>query len=581
MEPMNDLRTRRRASARLSAAAIVLAALSSCASAPAGSGATAPSSGAAATAAASAGPAPTQTARSGSPEVSAPDKGAAQVKASSQGAAKQATQVAPQAAAGTGPATPAATQPPAKAVEKPAAKAAAKSSGAAAKAAKASAAATAAAAPVEMDGYFKESMADYRSQTLPNGAVLAIKRRAGPAAAAASIVLAGEWRDDPAAAGFGYLALAAAARSVEAAGGKVVLGDGEDDGFLSARLSCPSDRMAEALGLLAGALASGSIPEDAFEAALAEARIAERRDSGDHALRLRSELAAARRGPGASGAPLRGTAASLGAATRESVGRYWSLRSPSARLCVAVVGDFDPAAMAASLGPSLGALPFGAGTAAVAAARGGADQGKSPEAPWFEAMPDQSLAGQALVRGEFPVPSPSSPDYPALLVAAAARDDLVRDALGGSRATILSGAGLDASLTLRVASAPAAAKAAADASAAELAAGRCLDLASGGGRRGAIADSLGAYKARALAACYGASASSEGMAASIAADLASGGDGAAIFRMSSRIKAVKADDVARVSRRYLLEGAWAAVGDPALVSDLRPEDFAGKPQAKP
>jgi predicted Zn-dependent peptidase len=75
------------------------------------------------------------------------------------------------------------------------------------------------------------------------------------------------------------------------------------------------------------------------------------------------------------------------------------------------------------------------------------------------------------------------------------------------------------------------------------------------------------------------------MAARIAYDLSSGGDGAALFRLSSRLKAVRAEDVSRAAKRWLIESpsAWIALGDPSLLSGLSPAAFVprGSAPSKP
>jgi predicted Zn-dependent peptidase len=433
--------------------------------------------------------------------------------------------------------------------------------------------------------YLDASLADYRRETLPNGAALAVKRQAGRKTAAARILLA---RDCGAAnaseAGYDALALSAAARSaagsepgsVERAAAKAGASIElrlDEYGGAALELLCPSESMAGLLGLVARALASPAFASEDFGRALREARVAERREAGDPLARASSELRGELYRGRPEGLPPRGTAASLAAATRDKVMRYWSSHFGPERLSIVVVGDFGPEDFAREL-----ELPFGA------IARGALlPWAPMPSIhPWFKALPLSGTPGQALLRGEFGAPQASSPDYPAMTVALAMLDDLLVKVLGGGEGlaysawTSLSAAEApSASLTVYRTGDPAAAKAAVDGAIADIASGLCVDATSATGGIGSVGRSLEAYKSRAITSIYEKSASSEGMAARIARDLASGGDGTALFRMSGRIAAVKAEDVVRVARERLLEGpsAWVALGDPELVLGLSSSAF--------
>jgi zinc protease len=425
--------------------------------------------------------------------------------------------------------------------------------------------------PVEMDDYFKASFSDYRRKTLSNGASVAVKRQSGRRNAVARIALARDADEDAPRSGYAALAMAAAARSVPAKGFSAGLARDEWE-QVALEISCPPERMDEVLGLVAKALAAPSFTAKDFDAALGEARVAERREAGDPFARARAELRSARYRADPRGLPPWGTTASLAAATREDVMRYWAELFSAERVSVAVVGDFDPATFIGAIESAFGSLPRGKSSTGVAA------RASAPVVPWFKALAASSTPAQALLRGEYSSPEASSPDYPAMIVALAALDDLVLDALRGTRTGISSSATPETSVSLFGSADPAAMKSAVDGAAAELAGGRCLDPGSPDGKHAALGASLEAYKARAIASFYAGAASSEGMAARIACDMVSGGDGAAMFRMSSRIGAVRAEDVPRVARRYLLEGssAWVALGDPALVLGLSPESFASR-----
>jgi predicted Zn-dependent peptidase len=446
--------------------------------------------------------------------------------------------------------------------------------------------------------YLDASLADYRRETLPNGAVLAVKRQAGRKTAAARILLARDCRAANASeAGYDALALSTAARSaagsepgsVERAAAKAGASIElrlDDCGDAALELLCPSESMASLLGLVARALASPAFASEDFGPALREARVAERREAGDPLARASSELRGELYRGRPEGLPPRGTAASLAAATRDKVMRYWSSHFGSGRLSIVVVGDFEPEDFARELELPFGAIAKGASLPLGGEdAQGGSQRSRAPMPPihpWFKALPLSGTPGQALLRGEFGAPGASSPDYPAMTVALAMLDDLLIEVLGGggglgySAWTSLSAAAApSASLTVYRTGDPAAAKAAVDGAIADIARGLCVDATSAAGGIGPIERSLEAYKSRAMTSIYAKSASSEGMAARIARDLASGGDGTALFRMSGRIAAVKAEDVVRVARERLLEGpsAWVALGDPELVLGLSSSAF--------
>jgi zinc protease len=444
------------------------------------------------------------------------------------------------------------------------------------------------------EAYLKAALADYLRERLPNGATLAVKRQAGRKTAAARIALARDGRGAEAAeAGYEALALSTAARAAAgSAPGSVALAafaagaslelklDDYDD--VALEIVGPPESMAGLLRLVARALASPAfLPED-FDRALREARVAERRESGDPLVRAGSELRADLYRDHPYGLPPGGTAASLASATRDNVMRYWSERFRPERLVVVVVGDFEGAALARALEGDFGALPPGA---AAASASGPARAPSPPDLPirsWFKALPVSGSPGSALLRGEFGAPVASSPDYPAMNVALAMLDDLLMEALRGGKGlaygawTKLSAASAPStSLTVYKTGDPASAKAAVDGAIADIAGGLCIDATSSAGALGRVERSLEAYKSRSITAVYAKSASCEGMAARIARDLAAGGDGTAMFRMAERIASVKAEDVVRVARQRLLEGpsAWIALGDPALVLALSPSAF--------
>ena len=428
--------------------------------------------------------------------------------------------------------------------------------------------------------YLDAALADYWREVLPNGATMAVKRQSGRRTAAARIVLARDVAGKAKDAGLEALALSAVAKSPAGSGyGSVELaafkaGGGvelklEDYDDVALEIVCPVEALAGILELAARSLASPSFPKGDFDRALREARVAERRESGDPLLRAAAELRSGMYRGHPYGVPPRGTANNLASVTREDLLRFWSSRFGAERLAVVIVADIDPRELARRLGPAFAALP-----------KRNASQAKVaplPIRPWFKALSLSATPGTAVMRGEFSAPDPSTDDYAALTVALAMLDDLLLEGLRGQKGlaygawTRLSAAAApSASLTVFKTGNPAAAKTAVDAAIATLSGGLCLGVDDAGGRLGPIARSLEAYKLRAITASYSKGASSQGMAARIARDLAAGGDGTALFRMAGRIRAVGAEDVVRVARQRLLEGpsGWVALGDPDLVLGL-------------
>jgi predicted Zn-dependent peptidase len=435
--------------------------------------------------------------------------------------------------------------------------------------------------------YLDASLADYARESLPCGAALAVKRQAGRKGAAAWLLLARDGREAASEAGYDALAMAAAGRAAARPGAAVELR--LDDDEVALELLCPAEAMAENLGLVARALSSPGFSGEDFDLSLREARIAERREAGDPLLRAAAELRASLYRDPSSGLPPRGTAASLAAATKESVMRHWSERFDAGRLSIAVVGDFEPRGLARGLERELeGAFGGLARGRSVRAPGGGPPAEGAPAIrPSFRALALSGMPGQALLRGEYAAPEPSSPDYPAMAVALSMLDDLLSENLrlgrgparGAAWTRLSAGAVPSASVIVHRTGDPAAAKEAVDRAIADLARGLCIDASSASGALAPVARGLEAYKLRAIASTYARSASSEGMAARIASDLASGGDGTALFRMAARIGEVRAEDVVRVARQRLLEGpsAWVALGDPELVLALSPAAFALAP----
>jgi predicted Zn-dependent peptidase len=449
--------------------------------------------------------------------------------------------------------------------------------------------------------YLDTALSDYWLERLPNGTKVAIKRQAGRKTAAARIILGRGSREvESSEAGYDALAFWAALRAAGRSAFAPAAGSPEPAAFkggssmelkidsdddVAVEILCPTSDAASLLKTVADSLATRSFSQADFDAVLREARVAERRVSGDPLVRAADELRAVRYGDRPYNFPSRGTAASLARATRESVMRYWTNSFAPERLFVVVVGDFEPRTLAWELATSFGGLAPALAGGDRASGSSSENASEPPIKPWFKALPLAATPGAAVLYGEFGAPAASSADYPALAVALAMLDDLLFERMRGSKGTngiangswsrLSTGATHLASVTVYKTGDPIAAKAAVDAAIADLGSGLCLDPSSRDGELGTISTSIETYKSRALAATYARSDSSADIAASIAADLASGGDGTALFRMAERIEEVKSEDVRRVARERLIDGpsAWIALGDPDLVLPLSSASF--------
>jgi predicted Zn-dependent peptidase len=505
-----------------------------------------------------------------SPSVSTSTPGPAQPPASPQVQAPSAPRPAASAA---GPAPPATAGPPP--AQEPSAPAPTQESAGPALAARPDPSATAVAAAPKLPSprppppgaagpghrrpaYLEAALADYRRESLPNGAVLAIKRQAERPRAVARLVLAraagARAEEDALALGAELLGplsdLAGSLRIIREEGGEVGL-----------ELSSPADSLEGLLSRLAAELAAPGFSAADLALAQRRARVAERREAGDPLLRAQALLLHAERGDGSK---------ERSPASLEALRLYWAGSFSAERLSIVIVGDLDPRRLAASLAPSLGALPGRRPAPALPSAAPAARSLASPRSD-FLTIPLSATPGRALLRVEFASPSPSSPDFAALGLAFAMLEDLLPDP---SRTRLRLGFP-SASITLYGLDRPAAARAAIETAIALLASGSCPDPSAGGGSVQPLALGMKTYKARALASWYARAASSEGMAALISRDLAAGGDGSAPFSMGSRMGETRAEDILRVVRQRLIEtpASWVLAGDPAVM------DKAARPGA--
>lgn len=171
------------------------------------------------------------------------------------------------------------------------------------------------------------------------------------------------------------------------------------------------------------------------------------------------------------------------------------------------------------------------------------------------------------VRALFSAPERGRPEYAALAVGLVMIDDLVMEELRNGSATssaysaytrLSQAAAPSASLSIRGATSAAKAKSAFTRAAALVAEGECLGVSG----IAPIEAVIEGYKGRALGRIYANGAKAIDIAERVARDLAAGGDGSWYFRMAARVAAAKPEDISRIVRERIVEGAssWLASG---------------------
>ncbi len=90
-----------------------------------------------------------------------------------------------------------------------------------------------------------------------------------------------------------------------------------------------------------------------------------------------------------------------------------------------------------------------------------------------------------------------------------------------------------------------------------------------------IADALPFYKASFLSQFYSGQQTNTTIASQIASSIIYNGDYRDYLLIIDRINAVTADDVVRVTKKYLINNPtlWIVLGDPALLTDVKKDDF--------
>jgi zinc protease len=287
-----------------------------------------------------------------------------------------------------------------------------------------------------------------------------------------------------------------------------------------------------------------------------------------------------------------GAGSSLDAITLDDVTSYYASTVTAGRIFLVAVGDFDQTKLLSELNSTFGTMPAASFT--------------RPPVPSLDGRvkPDVILRdypqskGLAYIRGDFAMPGPDSPDYPAAIMAFNLLNDvlfeIVRTRNGASYGASAAEHGFTASygdITVYKTTVPGKVKALVDQAIAVLASGKSMGgnvTASAAGKSGIgtaaeaqasafvpIADALPFYKDQYVTQFYSGQQTNTSVAGQIASSVVYHGDYRDYLLVMDRIQAVTADDVVRVTKKYLIGNPvlWIVLGDPALLKDVKRDDF--------
>jgi zinc protease len=287
-----------------------------------------------------------------------------------------------------------------------------------------------------------------------------------------------------------------------------------------------------------------------------------------------------------------GAGYSLEGITLDDAKGYYDSTVKSGRLFIVAVGNFDRAKLVSMLDSTFGLMPRAPYT--------------RPPVPSFQGTVKSDLivetypqsTGLAYVRGNFAMPGQDSADYAPSLVAFNLLDDLlfeiVRTRNGAAYSIGASMHGFTATygdITVFKTATPGKVKPLIDQAISVLASGQSMGgnvTASAAGKSGIgsageakagsfvpIADALPFYKASFLSQFYSGQQTNTMIASQIASSILYNGDFRDYLLFIDRINAVTADDVVRVTKKYLIDNPtlWIVLGDPVLLKDVRKDDF--------
>ena len=287
-----------------------------------------------------------------------------------------------------------------------------------------------------------------------------------------------------------------------------------------------------------------------------------------------------------------GAGYSLEGITQDDVKTYYDTNVSSGRVFIVAVGNFDKGKLVSMLNATFGLMPRAAFT--------------RPAVPSFQGAVKSDLimetypqsTGLAYMRGNFAMPSQDSPDYAPSLVTFNLLDDLlfeiVRTRNGAAYSIGASMHGFTATygdITVYKTATPGKVKPLIDQAISVLASGRSMGgnvTASAAGKGGIgsaeearsgsfvpLVDALPFYKASFLSQFYSGQQTNTMIASQIASSIIYHGDYRDYLLVIDRINAVTAEDVVRVTKKYLINNPtlWIVLGDPALLNDVMKDDF--------
>jgi zinc protease len=278
-----------------------------------------------------------------------------------------------------------------------------------------------------------------------------------------------------------------------------------------------------------------------------------------------------------------GTEASLGATRVEDLKAWYEKSFAPERIFIVAVGSFDPEGLKGLLEPSIGAIP----RKNIPPAKKAPDFGASPARGLIAEAHEQSR-GVIYLRGDFPAPVPSSPDYMAASLAMKLFSDLlftvVRDDYGAvyTPSALIRAFGANyGSISIYKTSAPEKIKSYIDETVGILSQGRCVSVdPSRPGEEAKfmwIEDALESYKRMYINEYFAAVRTNAAVSRLMIASVLRTGDPADWLFDVPRIVALTPSQVAQAFQTYLVQGnfTWVAVGDQNLLDLLPRDQFKG------
>ncbi len=287
-----------------------------------------------------------------------------------------------------------------------------------------------------------------------------------------------------------------------------------------------------------------------------------------------------------------GVGDSLDHITIDDLRAYYARTATAGRLFLVAVGNFDAKTLVPLLNDSFGSLPR------TASPRPAVPSFQGSVTPDLLIVPFPRAEGLAYVKGQFAMPAPDSPDYAPSLVAFNLLDDILFEILrtrnGACYSVEANVDGASASwgdITVFKTTVPGKVKPLVDEAIGVLASGRSMSgnvSVSAAGKSGLgsaatasasafvpIAQALPFYKLKFLTEFYSGQQTNRLIASQIAGSVFYHGDYRHYLLLVDRIGVVRAEDVVRVAKQYLVDNpmTWIVLGDPALLKSVTRGDF--------